>query len=219
MATLSLRHLPELPANSVIQVEETSDGLELRWLNPRGNVVAKYGLTVFTMLWLGMWARGAAFAIRELLDEWGSKGTISPFLAVWLALWLVAGGFAIALVISTLTPRRPEVLALESTRFRHREGTPPFEYGMRQWWRWWRYRWLWKLFRRLKRTEGDKRIVGNVRLDWVGERQRLTLDVGSEQIEIGQHLREPEREWVAEALQVWLESPGPGGCIDGSPAS
>lgn len=207
MATLSLRDLPELPANSAIQVEETLDGLELRWLNRRGNVVGKYGLTVFMMLWLAMWARGAAFAIRELLDEWASKGTMSSFLAVWLALWLVAGGFAIALVIATLTPRRREVLALERTRLRRRDGTPPFEYGMRQWWRWWRYRWLWKLFRRLKRTEGDKRIVGNVCLDWVGERQCLTVDVGSEQIEIGQHLREPEREWVAEALRIWLDSP------------
>lgn len=205
MATLSLRNLPELPANSVIQVEETPEGLELRWLNRRGNVVAKYGLTLFMMFWLAGWAGGGALAIRELLDEWGSKGTMSVFLALLLALWLLAAGLVIAFVIATLTRRRPEVLALERTRLRHRDGTPPFEYGMRQWWR---YRWLWKLFRRLERTEGDKRIVGNVCLDWVGERQRLTLDVGSEQIEIGQHLREPEREWVAEALQVWLESPG-----------
>ncbi|MCK4298262.1 MAG: hypothetical protein KAX80_01950 [Planctomycetes bacterium] len=214
MATLSLRDLPELPANSVIQVEETPEGLELRWLNGRGNVVAKYGLTVFMMFWLGMWARGGAFAIRELLDEWGSKGTMSVFLALLLALWLLAAGLVIALVIATLTPRRPEVLALESACLRHRDGTPPFEYGMRQWWR---YRWLWKLLKRLERTEGDKRMVGNVGLDWVGEHQCLTVDVGPEQIEIGEHLREPEREWVAEALQVWLESPGPGGCIDGFP--
>ena len=204
MATLSLRNLPELPANSVIQVEGTPEGLELRWLNRRGNVVAKYGLTLFMMFWLAGWAGGAAFAIRELLDEWGSKGTISWSLTLWLALWLVAGGFAIALVIATLAPRKPEVLALESTRVRHRDGTPAFEYGFRQWWG---HRWLWKLLKRLKRTEGDKGMVGSVGLDWVGERQCLTVDVGPEQIEIGQHLREPEREWVAEALRIWLESP------------
>ena len=45
--------------------------------------------------------------------------------------------------------------------------------------------------------------LGPIRLDRVGERQRLTIDVGAERIEIGRLLREPEREWLAGTLRAW----------------
>lgn len=43
-------------------------------------------------------------------------------------------------------------------------------------------------------------------LSRVGERQRLTVDIGADRIEIGASLREPEREWLAAALQSWQDA-------------
>jgi hypothetical protein len=46
--------------------------------------------------------------------------------------------------------------------------------------------------------------LGEVRVERVGERQRLTVDVGAERIELGASLEEPEREWLADVLRGWL---------------
>ena len=45
--------------------------------------------------------------------------------------------------------------------------------------------------------------------DRVGERQRLSIDVEFQRIEIGSSLTEPAREWLAGVLRQWasLESP------------
>jgi len=37
----------------------------------------------------------------------------------------------------------------------------------------------------------------------MGEHQRLTIDYGSERIEIEEFLQEPEREWLLEVLKKW----------------
>ena len=58
------------------------------------------------------------------------------------------------------------------------------------------------LFRK-KHTQSSDRISQFV-LERVGERQRLRVDFGADRIEIGNLLREPEREWLAEQLREWL---------------
>jgi hypothetical protein len=49
--------------------------------------------------------------------------------------------------------------------------------------------------------------LGEVCLDRVEGRQRLTIDRGVERIEVGAGLREPEREWLAEVLRGWAGPP------------
>jgi hypothetical protein len=46
--------------------------------------------------------------------------------------------------------------------------------------------------------------IGEIRLEWIGMRQRLTIDHGADRIELGQMLREPEREWLLNVLQEWI---------------
>jgi len=60
-----------------------------------------------------------------------------------------------------------------------------------------------KLFRRRKVIELAKTEVGRVVLDRAGERQRLYFDHGADRVEIGESLREPEREWLATVIQEW----------------
>jgi hypothetical protein len=49
--------------------------------------------------------------------------------------------------------------------------------------------------------------LGDVRLEEVEGRQRLTIDHGAESIESGAELREPGREWLAEILRDWAGQP------------
>jgi hypothetical protein len=59
-----------------------------------------------------------------------------------------------------------------------------------------------------KHCEIGRSEVGEIRLDRVGPRQRLTIDRSVERVEIGAGLREPEREWLAGLLRAWA-GPGP----------
>ena len=58
---------------------------------------------------------------------------------------------------------------------------------------------------RKRHTQSIDRISQFV-LERVGERQRLRVDFGADRIEIGNLLREPEREWLAEQLEKWHAS-------------
>lgn len=60
-----------------------------------------------------------------------------------------------------------------------------------------------RIFRRRQRIEIAKNELGSVVLERIGERQRLYFDPGADRIEIGEHLREPEREWLAAVIQSW----------------
>ncbi|MEZ6126174.1 MAG: hypothetical protein R3C49_23845 [Planctomycetaceae bacterium] len=58
---------------------------------------------------------------------------------------------------------------------------------------------------RKKYTQATEQ-AGRFVLERVGERQRLRFDIGADRIEIGNLLREPEREWLAAQLNEWLAS-------------
>ena len=47
--------------------------------------------------------------------------------------------------------------------------------------------------------------ITQVRLDRLGNRQRLLMDLGAERLEIGASLSEPEREWLIHNLIAWTK--------------
>lgn len=49
--------------------------------------------------------------------------------------------------------------------------------------------------------------LGEIRLEPLEGRRRLTVDHGAERIEIGAELRDPEREWLAAVLRNWAGRP------------
>ena len=50
----------------------------------------------------------------------------------------------------------------------------------------------------------ERSHIGNVMLERIGERQRLSFDFKSQRIEIGKGLTEPEREWLCEELRKYI---------------
>lgn len=204
MATLSLRNLPELPANSAIQVEETPEGLELRWLNPRGDSASKRAMMAFLLFWLTGWVAGGTLVIWRLVQGLKAGDGLDRFLVVWLLGWLVGLVLAGRGLLSLLRRSRPELLTLTSAGFYHRQGTPPFASPGR------RDNWPFSLRKQQPvSTEDDWSQVRSFHLDWTDDRQHLVIEVYSQTVEVARYLREPEREWVFEVLRACL------GCEEG----
>lgn len=182
MATLSLRNLPELPANSVIQVEETPEGLELRWLNPRGRIFAGREAGLLGLFVLGFWVVTGLIVGWQLGQSLGrevpSPEAFGWFRWAFLGMVVAVGVFVSLHLVITLGSRRAEVLLLTQDRFLHRLGSSPFSFGRSQ--------------------------ITEVSLPREAARPQLKVVIGADAIEVGRYLPQPDREWLAEVLRLWL---------------
>lgn len=193
------------PAGSTIEEIEDFEGRTYRW-KPRGGGALRYLIAAFLLFWLGGWAFGFVMVTAQLLD--GKGGEEKIFLAFWLAMWTLGGLFAMSMAGKLLWPSIPESITLDKDAFRYDSGTspPPPAYFMNPWYAMRHgdpFHPFGMMFKRRKRITIEKSELGNVALDRVGERQRLYFDNGADRIEIGEHLREPEREWLASVIDAW----------------
>jgi hypothetical protein len=186
--------LPPKPPGSGITVEHDFNRLTLSWKNPRGGV-GRYAMLAFMLVWMGGWVFGEFFALTQVL---GGKG--DGFLVFWLAGWTVGGVYCGAMIFKLAQPTRPERIILDPLQLEHHPGTVPISWPGRG--RGQRTNAFDILKPRRKRLV-PKKEVGDIRLDRVGERQRLSFDHGAKRIEVGEFLEEPEREWLFAVLKSW----------------
>ncbi|MEK6238811.1 MAG: hypothetical protein N2C14_29195 [Planctomycetales bacterium] len=198
------------PSGSSISVENTFEGRVLSWMNPTGGAARYFG-AAFLMFWLCGWAVGEIGVICVLgfgglamiNGDVGLEGLfIGAFLAFWLTGWTFGGFFAIRSLWALLSPPRPEQLTLGYSQLIHDPGTQSMIHMGRHSRSSWEYRD--EMRHPPKKRDVPKHDVGKINLDFAGDRQRLTVDVGTDRFEIGRSLREPEREWLAEVLRDWL---------------
>jgi hypothetical protein len=202
----SMLQLPLKPQGSKIQEIDDFDGRTYRWRPPGGGIL-RFPIAAFLVFWLCAWAVGWGVAFNRILQGNIPNGA-RAFLLFWLCLWTVGGAFAFFMLYLLVRPPRAESVTLGNGFFRHDPGSVSWTgffnpwYGMRHM----DPRAFPNLLRRRKRIEIDKSDLGPVVLDRVGERQRLYFDHGADRIEIGEHLREPEREWLAAMIGAWQAS-------------
>jgi len=192
-------NIPNLPEGSNITVEQSFEGIRLSWPNPTGGIM-RYGAALFMLFWLGGWAFGEIMVIRQLI--YGEKGAHDLFLIFWLGGWTVGGIWVMWMIYRMLQPPKAEQLTLATDHLTHFPGTEPmnpFSYSSKDN----PFRNPIVLMKKPKRIKADRQTIGEIRLSNEGERQRLTFDLGADRVEIGKHLREPEREWLAEVLTAW----------------
>lgn len=193
---------PPMPDGSNIEEIDDFDGRIYRWRPPSGGPL-RYLVAAFLIVWLCGWAAGFVAATHEL---WQNNGDTRGFLVLWLVGWTLGGVFAMLMLYIFLRRPHPESIALRRNSFHYDSGTSPPVALLNPWYAM-RYsdpnEMFGKMFRRRKQIEIPKRSLGNVVLERIGERQRLYFDHGAQRIEIGEHLREPEREWLAEVIQAW----------------
>ena len=192
--------MPEPTKNSQIQTKYEVNGITLFWKKPSGGPF-RYFIILFLCFWLCGWVAGFVSAGSELLS-----GKTSMFLAVWLAGWTLGGIFAGVMIYSLLRPQKPESATLEHNRFRYDTGSAPMNfmnpyYMMRK-----------KqnvmnpfsmMFQKRKTYELSRSECPEFVLEGLGDDQRLRFDDGADRITIGECLKEPEREWLAEVLNKW----------------
>lgn len=201
-----MSQLPAKPVGSIIEEIDEFDGRSYRW-KPYPWSIFYYLPAIFLSIWLVGWSVGFVAAITSLIKN--PNGPNQAFLLLWLALWAVGGILAGTMLYFIVRPARHESITLGRFDFRYDPGSFPIGMLMNPATAM-RYQnpfYAFNLFfRTWKRIELSKADVGQIKLERIGERQRLYFDHGADRIEIGENLREPEREWLAAIIQHWQNS-------------
>ena len=187
-------NLPPKPPGSIVEVQQSHNSVVLSWKSRQSGGCMRYGVLIFLLAWMGGWVLGETSAVRALL-----KGDGGAFLLFWLVGWTVGGIFCATMIYRLARPSRPERVTLELLHLIHQPAIEPANI----------FSWhdkesnLFEIFKPRKIRRMAKQEIGEIRIDRVGERQRLSLDYAAKRIEIGASLEEPEREWLFSVLQTW----------------
>ena len=176
------------PPNSTITVAG-SGRAEVISIPYRKAPVAAYMVGMFLLCWLLGWAFGEITAIYQIVTTPIRSRTI--FLIVWVCMWTVGGGIAI-LVLRRLVQRSvPETLSLDADGLVQDLGIPPFQMpsaGNIAAWS--------SLFPSRKQRKIDRSQLNSLRLRDGDTRNRLTVDVGADRVELARDATDVEREWL-----------------------
>ena len=187
-------NLPPKPIGSTIEVHNDFTKVVLSWKGPKGGF-GRYATLLFLMAWMGGWVLGEISALNQVLKGETAQG----FLIFWLIGWTVGGICCATMIFKLARPSRPERITLDTLYLLHEPGTEqiaPF----------WKQDDNWsvlEMFKPKKMHKVAKKEIGDIRIDRVGERQRLSFDYGAKRIEVGAYLEEPEREWLFAVLKSW----------------
>ena len=185
------------PASSKIAITTNRNGFPIITLPASRSTLARLGISLFLLCWLGGWAFGWVTAFREIIHD-----TKAPqlFLIFWLTGWTVGGGFAIWYLWRLLRPAIPETMTLAKPNFFYDSGVQP----MPLYFGYWRGRTdFWKkMFEKRKRIEFTPQEIRTLSLRDTNESNRLTLDHDNERIDLGLNLTEIEREWLFRLLKA-----------------
>lgn len=189
-------NLPVKPNGSIIEIKNELNRIELSWKNPRGGL-GRYFQSLFLIVWIIIWTFSGVSIFGSMKDP-KHFGVL-----IGIIVWLSSDLLAIYGLYSLIRPTRPERISLTllSLEFQHDTSNDNFNSDSNEGWS----TRLRSFFKLNKKWTVNKKDVGEIRLDRVGERQRLTFDVGADRIEIGAFLREPEREWLYEVLKAWKD--------------
>lgn len=188
-----LTGLSPKPVNSAIEVQNLIDRTIISWENPRGGF-RRFANLLFLTAWMGGWVMGEMTALSGII-----RGEALGFLIIWIIVWTAGGVFCVAAIFQLARPSRPERIILDSLCISYEPGTEPFNtFGTKR-----RSRSLFEIIKSRKGHRAAKKEIVGIRIDRVGERQRLSLDCGSKRIEVGRFLEGPEREWLLAVLTAW----------------
>lgn len=188
------------PAGTTIERSEHFDGVVYSW-RPVRRSSYEWGLIAFFVIWFCAWFGGMVvfFVTRNKMQPNVPPDVLSIIIVSAVITFVI---FVIA-AWSLFKPRRPESVTLRPGAFRHEPGSFPREKLFNPWTNQNPLGPFVLLFTRRRPIEVSKSDLRAIVLDRVGERQRLYFDHGADRIEIGEQLREPEREWLAAVIKEW----------------
>lgn len=194
-------HLSKIPKprGSRITERTTSEGTTFKWPLP-GSGISDYSPHVISICLVGY----SAYQSVKLF--WLAPRAVNPSSLFFTIGWPLV---ALVSVLRFFRPSRPESITLGTDHFRHDLGRaggfmaktdtiPNLQVDSRPWWR--------QLLGLPLQVEISRDELGEIALERVGEKLRLRYDVGADRIEIGRHMREPEKEWLADAIREWQKT-------------
>ncbi len=182
------------PGGSRIKVE-IEDGRQVVVVPQDNAGLTRYLVAVFLVLWLSMWFAGFWGAVNSVIG--GSAGL---FITVWLTGWTFGGLVAMRFLYRLMRPSVPERFILGRPRLGYDSGVPTFQvfagFGMKHQLEFWRM-----LFPKRMVCEFSQTELATLKLRESDESNRLTIDRGTERIDLGNRASEIEREWLFEVLR------------------
>jgi len=168
--------LPTKPLNSKTETFSEGNQVQIVWKNPRGGA-SRIFPSIFMLIWLCGWAFGMYMAVTTLMN-----GEFQIFLMIWLTGWSFGGFFAISMLVKILPPAKPEKLTFDTLYISYQKGIQPILFDTEQTGRRnsFNFPLSGKSSYHIPKTE-----LGEIKLERIGDRQRLTIDHGAERIEIG----------------------------------
>jgi hypothetical protein len=193
------------PAGSSIRVTSDGDGIRLAWKKPSGGLV-RYAMAGFLAFSLCMWVAVGLILIAVAVSGKMHVGASPTTQAVLLGAWALGILTDAGLLYLFIRPQRAESVSLGADSLTYDTGTAagvvlrsgPFVV----------YRYagpnpLAGLLRRRRVHRFSRPECPEFVLEGLGAEQRLRFDVGADRVVIGETLREPDREWLAQVLAAW----------------
>ncbi len=172
---------------------ESSEGYELIVV-PHGDPgITRFFIGVFLIIWLGSWFMRFTSAAGEVLSGKGSA-----FLILWLGCSTLTGVFAVCFFYRIFRSPIPEKLLLNKPNLTIDTGIPIFKmtFSMNN------HKDFWKtMFPKRKRFEFTYDEIKSLKLRETDSGNRLTIDRGSDRIEIASSAKKIEREWLFNYLE------------------
>jgi hypothetical protein len=189
----------QVPANSSVRVELDEQGwLRLAWRPSHWQPTAKWMGAAQLSVWLLVWGLIEIVVLLQiiaiLMGHWGPLGNLQwvllAVMLVWLPGWTFGGCVAIGYLCGLVRGPTMHYLTMSPSVLIYQPG---WHFAENQ-------------FRSAPRRKIPLAELGNVRLEETEQGQRLIIDHGAEQVEIGPGLSNAEHEWLAEVLREWLHS-------------
>ena len=166
------------PAGANLQVDDTFEGRRIT-IPPPKRKLRDVGGFLFLCFWICAWAFFEIMVARALWNAIAESRFDGGFwfILFWFCGWTVGGAFAIFAAYKVARGESPEVITIDPLQLTHRRKGAT------------------KTIRR--------ESVTKVCLETSGGNHYLYVDLGSDRIYIGEHIREPVREWLYDLIKKW----------------
>lgn len=164
---------------------------------PHGDAgLMRYFIGAFLLFWLGGWFMGFTSAADQVMSGKGGA-----FLLFWLVGWTIGGIFAVNYLYRIFRKSVPEQLLLNKPNLSIDTGIPPFKMylgvniaNQKDYWK--------SLFPKRKKIEFSYDEIKSLKLRETDSGNRLTIDKGSDRVEIAPSVSEIEKEWLHRHLKL-----------------
>ncbi len=177
----------DLPSNSSIKIQTLDSFEEIIIPSSKGSSM-RYFMAAFLLFWLGGWTMGFGSAFSEVMSGEGGA-----FLIFWLCGWTIGGVFAIYFLYTLVRNPLPEKILLNKPFLAYDSGIPPFtmHFGFQTPAQQWK-----RMFPKRIKQSFTESEVSTLKLRETDSGNRLTMDSGSNRVELAIGATEIEREWL-----------------------